>query len=92
MNFKSFKKRDDLCSKGQSRVLQCDKGTIIKTSVGWFATADKRLWLIPGALGVTQPTVGPYKTAYEAYEAYERAWEAKNGTGTNRVQTAVSEN
>lgn len=72
--FKSFVRRDDLCCKGQSRVLQAvDCGTILKHKTGWYATVDSRLHLIPGALGILQPTVGPYKTAYDAYEAFERA-------------------
>lgn len=73
MNFKNFKKRDDLCSKGHTRLLQSEHGTILKHSTGWYATAEKRTWLVPGAEGLVQPTVGPYKTAYDAYEAYERA-------------------
>ena len=75
MRIKDFKRRDDLCSKGQTRVMHApDIGYIIKAKNGWYATRDERTWLV-GAVDnseLEQPTVGPYKSAQEAMEVFDR--------------------
>lgn len=75
MRIKDFKRRDDLCSKGQTRVMCApDTGYIIKAKKGWYATRDERIQLV-GTVDnceLEQPTVGPYKSAQEAMEVFER--------------------
>ena len=75
MDFSAFAKRDDLCKKGQSRILYAkDYGVIVKTSKGWFASNDIRWELIgiaPNA-DLIQPTIGPYSSAKEAHAVYKR--------------------
>jgi hypothetical protein len=76
LKFSDFIRRDDLCHKGQSRVLYCkDHGSIIKVGNKWYASNDVRRELVgvtPNA-ELVQPTVGPFKSAQEAFEAYEGA-------------------
>lgn len=75
MRIKDFKRRDDLCSKGQTRVMHAPNiGYIIKAKKGWYATIDERLGLV-GTVDngeLEQPTVGPYKSAQEVMEVFDR--------------------
>lgn len=76
MKFQDFEKRDDLCHKGQSRLL-CAKnvGAIIKVGKNWYASHDPS-WELVGIRPnheLLQPTVGPCKSAQDAYAAFARA-------------------
>ena len=77
MQFRDFVKRDDLCHKGQSRCLyKNETGAIIKIKHGgWYATVDIRRELvgIKSNNEMVQPTVGPFNSAREAYEAFKQA-------------------
>lgn len=73
MKFNAFQRRDDLCSKGQSRLLYCpDYGTILRDQKGWWATNDIRYHRVGVEPNDTlvQPTLGPFKTAQDAFRAY----------------------
>jgi hypothetical protein len=74
--FSDFVRRDDLCHKGQSRIYYFkDHGVIVKVGKGWWASNDQRRELIGVSPkgDLVQPTVGPFKSARDAYEAYETA-------------------
>ena len=95
LHFSDFVRRDDLCKGEQSRVLYCSGvGTLVKNKQGWYASNDTRLELIgvvPNA-ELCRPTLGPFKTAKDAFAAYaNRAdytatqkamlWAARGGRG-----------
>jgi len=73
-----FKRRDDLCKKGQTAVyLLVGYGAIIKVGKGWYGTIDPR-WELVGVKRsheLVQPTIGPLKSAKEAAEAFAKAKE-----------------
>lgn len=75
MKFSDFKKRDDLCRKGQSRVLNCPNvGSIVKVGRSWYATRniDTELLGVQPNSTLIQPTVGPFSSAYDAFEAFSQ--------------------
>lgn len=79
MKFEDFSRRDDLCRKGQSRVYFAnDIGVIVKVGKKWFASNDARHELIGVEPNdqLSQPTVGPLKSAKAAFEAFKEAKEA----------------
>jgi hypothetical protein len=77
MRFENFAKRNDLCCTGQSKLYRAqDAGVIVKVGSKWFASNDIRYELIgirPNE-DLVAPTVGPYRSAKEAFVAYKKAW------------------